>query len=89
MVPQLSAAVKDEAVGTSEHSTVISEGNVSTNDGLVVSITLKVADVEDLFPHRSVAANITVTAAEQSLDKPSKLLVHFTSEQLSIAVAPP
>ena len=61
----------------------------STKAGLVVSLTLNVAGVEELFPQISVAVNSTVTAVEQSLDNALKLLVHFTSEQLSLATAPP
>jgi hypothetical protein len=50
---------------------------------------VKVAVVVDAFPQASVAVKITVTAAEQSVERASKLFVQVTSEQVSEATAPP
>ena len=54
-----------------------------------MSCTVNVAEEVAVFPQASVAVKITVTAAEQSLAKASKSFDQVTSEQLSVAVAPP
>ena len=86
---QLSVAVSEIIGGTSvAQSTVWFEGAIGAI-GAVLSCTLKVADVDEKFPQASFAVKITVTAAEQSFESALKVLDQVTSEQLSVAVAPP
>ncbi|MBC8883019.1 hypothetical protein H9X57_05270 [Flavobacterium piscinae] len=75
--------------GTSEAQATVTSAGVSGATGAVLSCTAKVAEVVAVFPHASVAVKITVIDVEQSFDKVLKSFVQVTSEQLSVAVAPP
>ena len=59
--------------------------------GLVLSIIVNVAVVEDEFPQLSVAVKVTETepVAPQVSETEAKLLVQVTLEQISEATAPP
>ena len=60
----MSVAVRVGSSGTSSHSTVVLPGNASTNEGSVVSVIVKVAEVVVLLLHSSVTVKITVTAPD-------------------------
>ncbi|MBC8883011.1 hypothetical protein H9X57_05230 [Flavobacterium piscinae] len=72
-----------------KHRLQLQQRGASGATGAVLSCTAKVAEVVAVFPHASVAVKITVIAVEQSFDKALKSFVQVTSEQLSVAVAPP
>ena len=86
---QLSVAESETIAGTSPSQDTVTSAGAAGATGAVVSLTVKVADVVDAFPQASVAVKVTVTAAEQSADSVEKSLVHVTSEQASVAEAPP
>ena len=86
---QLSAAVRVMVAGTSEAQATVTAAGAEGATGAVTSCTVKVAEVVAVFPQASVAVKTTVMAAEQSFESASKSLVQVTSEQASVATAPP
>ena len=59
--------------------------------GAVLSVMVKAATVVEVFPHSSVAVNVTDAdpVSPQRSEIAEKSLFHVTSPQLSVATAPP
>ena len=93
---QLSVAVKvaSSVAGISPaHDTVTSVGKSLVKIGFVVSSTVNIAVVVDMFPQASVAVKVTVMLpAFPQVDRNAAVAPLFdqvTVPQLSVAIAPP
>jgi hypothetical protein len=59
--PQVSETVGSEKDGTLGHTMFVTPGRVEVQVGAVVSVTVTVAAVVAVFPHKSVAVHVRVT----------------------------
>ena len=82
---QLSVAVNEIIAGTSSAQATVTAAGASGIEGTIVSFLVNVALVVEIFPHASVAVNVTMIPVEQSPEILFTLFDQVTLEQLSDA----